>query len=65
MNRTDPPRLLVAKVKNGDVVRYDRIEEHDADGVQHRLFFRAPIGLVYSTTHDNVLDYNFIEKDEA
>jgi hypothetical protein len=52
-----PPRNQWAKMKNGDAVLYDRYEEHD----MHLLFYRTPIGLVYATHKDNVLDYDYNE----
>jgi hypothetical protein len=52
-----PPRKQRAKINNGDEVLYDRYEEHDI----HLLFYRAPIGLVYATHKDNVLDYDYNE----
>lgn len=42
------------KLKNGVTFWTDRWEEHD----DHILFFRHPIGLVYSATREEILTFD-------
>jgi hypothetical protein len=57
MKITQYPKEVQAKMKNGDLVRYDRIEDHDGK----KLFFRGSLGLVYATYQDNVESYEVKE----
>jgi hypothetical protein len=50
-----------ARMVNGDVVRYDRLEEHG----EHRIFFRGKIGIVYAAFKDSVITYNENQNEQA
>lgn len=55
------PHEQRARMVNGDLVRYDRLEEHG----EHRMFFRGKIGLVYAAFKDSIKTYNETEQAQA
>ena len=61
MKHIVPPHRRWAKMRNGDEIKYDRAEEHD----NIMLLFRSPVGLVYSTTKDNIITLDMKDKHDS